>query len=188
MEPSGKLTESIVLAQLGVNDKNQWMLYDEKLKPFFEYIAANLDQDNILTPEEVFQYDSLLTSGAYKEGDELAEELKELEKCFPGIFSVTDGSIEEMQRELGFLKKNTAEREDRIVQIEQAQRKQLLAIESNRKQYIELEYQEKLLTDECLEKARTLENLQKSNQTSVLQSKHTYIQPVSSNQFEMSCL
>lgn len=179
MSEFSELTESKVLALLGIDDKNRWILYDEKLKKFFEHIANNLDEDNILTPEEIRQYEALLACGEYKEGEELSDELKELEHCFPGIFTVTDESIEEMQREIEFLKKDTAEREDRIVRMEEAQRKQQLATESNMKRSIELDYEEKLLTDECLEKAKKLEDLQKSNQQSALQQKQAHMQPVS---------
>lgn len=149
------------------------------MKKFFDYLSENLDEDNILTPEEVCQYEALLASGEYKEGDELTEELKNLEKCFPGIFAVTDESIEDMQREIEFLKKDTAEREDRIMRMEEAQKKQLMTIESNQKQSLELEYQKKLLAEECLEKAKVLDDLQKSNTKSVVELKQAYVQQVS---------
>lgn len=174
-----KLSTSKVLATIGLDEKNQWLLYDGEMRKFLEYIAENLYGDNVLTNEEVMQYETLKDSGELKTGEELSEQLKELEQCFPGIFDVTDKSIEEMQLEIEFLKKDTAEREKRISRMQETQRKQEIAVAQSQKRIDELDYLEKLQIEECTEKSKRLEDLQKCNHKAVVELKELYLQPVS---------
>lgn len=51
------MENSQILRELGLNDKNQWILFDEKARKFLEYIDKNLDSDNVLTDKELLQYE-----------------------------------------------------------------------------------------------------------------------------------
>lgn len=172
------LTNSKVLKELGLNEKNQWILYDEKAKKFFEYLAGNIDEENILTKTETEALEEIKAAGKFLEGDALTEELKTLETYFPGILSVTDESIEEMEQELKFLQADTKEREERIRRMEETQKQQLKEKEVLEKRNIELDYQVKMLAEESLDKAQKLEEHQKSNQKMILEFKQTF-EPVS---------
>jgi hypothetical protein len=43
------LKDSKTLKELGLNEKNEWILYDEKPKAFFEFLTQSIDADNILS-------------------------------------------------------------------------------------------------------------------------------------------
>lgn len=173
-----KLLESKVLKDLGMDEASQWMLYDDNLKEFFEHLA-NLDEDNILTDEELKQYKELKAAGLYVEGEELEEKLKEVELRFPGILTITGEEVEEMERELAFLEADCNEREERIERMKKADEKQLKEISEIEEKYQELDYQENLLTEELEQKAAKLSNLQKSNQQMVRELNEIYAEPVS---------
>lgn len=175
------LLNSKVLKKLGLDDKNQWILYDDKARAFFEYLSENLDEGNILTQKELEQFEDLKATGKYLElGEALDEELKALESHFPGILALTDES-QEIEDELKFLEQETAEREARIARMIESGKKQLREMEIIEKHSNELDYTEKTLTNECLKDAEDLSERQKKNQQKVLQLKQTYIQPVSDN-------
>jgi chromosome segregation ATPase len=173
------LQSSKVLVELGLNEKNQWILYDEKPRKFFEYIAENLDEDNILTEKELKKYNDLVSAGLFLEGEALTEQMKTLESYFPGILSITDESVEEMERELKFLEADTQEREARILRMEETEKQLSNEIEVLEKKQIEIDYQEKQLTLECTEKAKILTELQQSNQQLIIHLNEIYTQPVS---------
>jgi HAUS augmin-like complex subunit 3 len=173
------LQDSKTLKELGLNEKNQWVLFDDKPKAFFEHLAANIDSDNILSESELKQYEELCASGQFLEGDALTEELKALESHFPGILTISDEEINEMERELEFLENDTKERKERIVRMEDCQKRQLRDIEALEKKHFDMDYQGKQLEEECLEKASILSDLQKSNQKKIADLKQTYTQPVS---------
>lgn len=174
-----KLLKSKVLKNLGLTDKNQWMLYDDKSQKFFEYLADNLDEDNILSPEELARIAEIEAAGNYLEGDALNEELKKLESSFPGILTITDESTEEVERELEFFQNELKEREERIARMEETKKQQLKKLERLDRQQTDLKYQEKLLTEQCLKKAQVLQDLQRTNQEKISELKQSYIQPVS---------
>lgn len=166
------------LQKLGLNEKNQWILYDEKPKAFFEHINMYIDNENILSEQEQKQYEELCASGQYLEGDALTDELKALESHFPGILTIDDGEIDKFERELEFLEKDTQERKDRIKRMEETEKRQLRDIEANDKKHFEFDYQGKHLQEQCFQKASALMELQKSNQKKVVDLKEVYIQPV----------
>lgn len=173
------LQQSKVLKDLGLTEKNQWILQDEKVRPFFEYLAENFDDENILTPAEYEQYKDLVASGQFLEGEALSQELQELELKFPGISTITDESVEELEREVAFMKQQIKEQDSRVARMEEYKRNQLKEIEALEDKNQELDYQEDLLTKDCLEKSKALEELQISNQHMVAELRQSYTQPVS---------
>lgn len=173
------LLGSKVLKDIGLDDKNQWILYDEQARTFFDYLSCIIDEDNILSSAELEKSENLKATGKYLQpGDALDEELKALEAHFPGILSITDESIEEMKRELNFLECDTSERGSRLARMLESEKQEIREIEIIEKQNIELEYQENMLTNGCLEKAKILNELEIGNQQKVLDLKQIYLQPV----------
>lgn len=173
------LMDSEVLKSLGLDEKSEWMLYDDKAREFFKFIANNLDSDNVLTPDELKAYKDIEAAGNYLKGDALAEELRSLESFFPGILTVSESQIKEQERELAMLKADTATRQDRMGRMEETMKHQQRDIERFEKRRQDLEYQEKLLTQEAIEKTAQLEELQKLNLQRTKDLKQTYIEPVS---------
>lgn len=173
------LKTSTALKELGLDDKNQWLLYDDNARKFFEYLSQNIDYQNILSQQEIRKYEELKAADQYLEpGYSLDEELKALEAHFPGILSVTDESISEVEQELKCYDL-ISEREARIERMIESEKKELLETEVIEEQLVEIECQEKVLAEECLEKAKMLTDLQKENQQMTLLLKQTYIDPVS---------
>lgn len=172
------LKESKFLQALGLDEKNEWMLYDENMKKFFEYLAANFDDDNILTEEDTKMCEDLKAKGGYLEGEALTEALKELETTFPGILTITDEDLENKKQELKLLEDENFERDERIARMEETRKTQQRDIEALEKRHFEVDYQLKFVTKECLEKADELSELQKSNQQKIAQLSQIYTQPV----------
>ena len=173
-----KVINSEVLKTLGLDEKNEWMLYDDKAREFFEWCANNLDKDNILTENELSQYEAIKISGQFLEGDALTEELKALESYFPGILTLDEKEIEEKERELNFLNADTTSRTDRIDRMKRTEQKQMKQIEEIEKKRIAEEYQQKLLTEECVAKAKDVDEIKRSNLQKMDELRKSYIEPV----------
>lgn len=174
-----KLQKSGVLKNLGLDEKNTWILYDEAPRDFFEHLAANLDEANILTEIEYEQYKDLLVSSQFLEGDALTEELKELESQFPGILEINDDSIEELEQEFKQLESEQRDRVDRIARMEETVKQQRKYNAELEMKSFDLDYQEDQVTKECIEKVKKLSELQESNQLKIVQLTQTYMQLVS---------
>ena len=71
-----KLENSKVLKDIGLDEKNKWILHEEKAQKFFEFIANNVDNSNILTNFELFEYEKLVEAGKVLNDEELERELK----------------------------------------------------------------------------------------------------------------
>lgn len=173
------LMDSEVLKSLGLDEKSEWMLYDEKARKFFEYIANNLDGDNVLTVDELKAYQEIVAAGTYLKGEALSDELRSLESFFPGILTITEEQIKEHERELAMLKADTASRTDRISRMKETALNQQRDVERFEKKRVDLEYQENILTQEAIVMSAQLEEQQKLNLQRTKDLKQTYIEPVS---------
>lgn len=198
------MEQSKILKDLGINEKNQYLLHDENAKKFFEYIVENLDEDNVLSDKELQLYEvkffliinslflswfiaqqDLVASGQFLEGDALAGKLQELELKYSGIFSITDADVEEMEQELKFIEVDNKEREERITRMEETRKQQSIEISKAEERQFELKYETKLVSESCFRKAQELTELQKSNKEKVAKLIEVYTQPVSENMFIM---
>lgn len=198
------MEQSKILKDLGINEKNQYLLHDENAKKFFEYIVENLDEDNVLSDKELQLYEvkffliihslflswfiaqqDLVASGQFLEGDALAGKLQELELKYSGIFSITDADVEEMEQELKFIEADNKEREERITRMEETRKQQSIEISKAEERQFELKYETKLVSESCFRKAQELTELQKSNKEKVAKLIEVYTQPVSENMFIM---
>ena len=143
---------------------------NDKAREFLEWCATNLDKDNILTEHELAQYEAIKVSGQFLEGDALTEELKALESYFPGILTLDEKEIEQKERELNFLNADTTSRTDRIDRMKKT--------EEIEKKRIAEDYQQKLLTEECVAKAKEVDEIKKSNLQKMDELRKSYIEPV----------
>jgi hypothetical protein len=173
------LENSKVLKLLGLDDKNKWILHDEKAQKFFEYIANNFDESNILTDSEIQEYEDLKSAGLVLSDEDLEKELKNIESTFPGFFSVTDEKIKALEEEVKKLEAETTERAERLSRMQECEDEQLRNIAKIERENHDILFQQQLLTDECKAKAKELSNLQKSNTEKIAQLNQIYLQPVS---------
>lgn len=173
------IENSQVLKLIGLDEKNKWILQEQKASNFFEYITKNLDESNILTDSEIKEYEDLLAAGRVLNDDELEKEMKEIEIAFPGFFSVTDEKLEDMEEKIQKLQSEISERSDRISRMDDAGCEQSKEIRDLEKKSIEVNLQLKFVTEQCMEKAKQLTLIQKSNNQKVSNLNQIYIQSVS---------
>lgn len=175
------LENSKVLKLIGLDEKNKWILQDEKAQKFFEYIAANLDESNILTDMELKEYEDLKAANLILEGEDLEREIKNIESTFPGFFSVTDDKIEDLEEQVRLMEAEIAERTDRLARMQDCGNDQLREIARIEKENQDVLVQCKLVGDDCMKQTKQLQNLQKSNSEKIAQLNQMYIQTVSIN-------
>lgn len=192
-----------VLKELGLKDSNQWILYEEKPKKFFEHITDNLDDDNVLTDKELKFYEvsmlslclslpvsyfhslqDLVAAKQFLEGDSLSDQLKSLEFRYSGINTLTDNEVDELELDLRILEADTKDREERILRMKETHRHQLNDIVEVEKRKFERDYQETQITESCILMAQDLSKIQESNKQKTMQLNEIYTQPVST----VSCI
>ncbi|KAL7029827.1 hypothetical protein ACKWTF_006383 [Chironomus riparius] len=175
-----KLENSKVLKDIGLDEKNKWILHEEKAQKFFEFIANNVDNSNILTNSELFEHEKLIEAGKVLNDEELERELKNIEESFPGFFSVNDDELDELEAEVKKLEADINERSDRLSRIKDFEGEQLKTITELERINSEVALKERLLTEECLKRSSELESLQETNSKEVAQLDKIYTQPQSS--------
>jgi hypothetical protein len=172
------LENSEVLKEIGLNEKNKWILQEEKAKRFFEFIANNIDKSNILTNSELQEYEKLVEAGKVLSDEELEKELKNIEHSFPGFFSVTDDQIAKLEDEVKRLEADINERSEgksKMKDFESEQKKTISELEIINGEY---ELKERLLSEECLKRSSELESLQLSNSQATAELNKIYTQQV----------
>ena len=152
-----KLENSKVLKDIGLDEKNKWILHEEKAQKFFEFLANNVDNSNILTNSELFEYEKLIEAGKVLNDEQLEAELKNIEESFPGFFSVNDDELEEMEEEVKRLEADINERSDRLSRMKDCDGEQLKTITELERINGENALKERLLTEECLKRSSELE-------------------------------
>lgn len=196
------LQKSKVLKELGLEEKDHWMLHDENGRKMFEWIDQNLgliqidiflkkfwnvsvisDRSNILTDQELTDYKAIVSAGLYKTGDALDEDLKSLEAEYPGVLETTedelDKTIEQLERELAFVKEVTTRREVSVAKIKKSRKVQRSKIADIEKKREELVYEEKVLTEMCIVDTQKLSALKKSNLETSEELKKIFLESVS---------
>lgn len=175
------LENSSVLKEIGLDERNKWILNEEKAKKFFEFIANNLDKSNILTNSELQEYDKLVEAGKVLSDEDLENELKNIEQSFPGFFSVTDDKIADLEDEVKRLEMDISERSERLSRMKDFEGEQIKTISEQERINGEIALKERLLTEECLKRSSELESLQESNSQEVAQLNKIYTLQVCTN-------
>ncbi|KAG5685092.1 hypothetical protein PVAND_014293 [Polypedilum vanderplanki] len=171
------LENSEILKLLGLNDNNKWILQDEVARKFFEYIANNLDSDNILTDSEIRQYEELKVANLILEDEELQNEIKNIETNFPGFFLVSDEEIKELEQQVKQMENEKNEREERVARMQEYEEEQLKKIAKVEKQNQNILIQQKLYIDDCRKKSKELIKLQKTNLENIAYLNEIYTLP-----------
>lgn len=172
------LENSKVLKDIGLDEKNKWILHEEKSQKFFEFITSNLDNSNILTNSELQEYEKLIEAGNVLNDEELEHELKNIEQSFPGFFSINDDELADLEDEVMKLEIDINERSERLSRMKDFEDEQLKTIKELERANIEIGLKERLLTEECLKRSSKLENLQETNSQETAQLNKLYTQQV----------
>lgn len=167
----------MVLKELGINEKNKWILLDSKAKKFLEYLSENTTKENIVNPTEMDKFEELNSKGKYPYSvDKLNKELKELEYIFPGVSRLTDVLIEKTGQDLKFFNFLMSGCEGIIPRTKQTENRGPRGIEFAYKRNIELVSQESNMNSICLRKVKFLGELQMKHKKKNLHVKESHIQ------------
>nr|XP_014096129.1 augmin complex subunit dgt3 [Bactrocera oleae] len=149
--------------KLGFDCANQWILYDDRFQKFFNFFTENITDVNILTENEVLEFDELKQRGELLESTERAAKLKELEIVNPGLLQYTEEQVTAMSEDLNLLEHT----EDCYVSLVEEMRGTKNKINA---QLGDLENEISILTskendmlNECQNYARRLEEMQLEN-------------------------
>lgn len=174
-----ELNESKVLKDLGLNQKNTWVIYDKAPKQFFEFLSTNFDDRNILSEVELQKTKELQESGEWLDEEAVNEELRLIREKYPEIDDLSDEKVKELEDELDFYSNLLNEREKRCEKIQQEIADVDQQIESNEKEEIDLIHHEKCLKESCSSSITKLDQCIHENQTRVSSINEVYSQPVS---------
>lgn len=103
------LKNSKLLKKLGVDSSDQWIIYDENFKKFFNFLSENITDANILTEREVLESDSLKQRGEWLEEDARKLKLQQIEVDNPGLLKYTDDDVDILTEEIATIKEATEE-------------------------------------------------------------------------------
>lgn len=149
---------------LGFDETNSWMLYDENLQPFFEFLENNITQENILTTEEVEMVADLESRNALLPEEECDKIISKLSKKFDGICDENiDDQIAAMELEIRDLKKAKQMYEEVNLEMKQSLEVIQPKISSMEMKIIDLETVEKQAQEKCITLATQLQDAQKEN-------------------------
>jgi hypothetical protein len=163
-----------VLKQLGLKDKNEWLLYDnDKGNKFFHYLE-NVGNINVLNSEE-YEYSR---EREYLKDEKLAKELETLESHFPGLFLATQQSNDDMEQDILFWNLDTAQSNFRTSRIEESEKEQLKILEKADRNKMNLNFRMQQNVSSSILQSESLQELQNVNQTNIKLSKELYLQLV----------
>lgn len=146
-------------------DDSCWMLYDENLQNFFNFLENNVTKENILTDEEIqISADWKSRNTPMLSEEECNEKLKEYSKKFEGVANENiDREIEDVEHEISDLeqiKKSYDEVNQEMEKNLEFTKTKISALESK---IIELETAEKQAHEKCMSLARQVQDVQKEN-------------------------
>ncbi|XP_055381278.1 augmin complex subunit dgt3 [Condylostylus longicornis] len=154
---------SDIFKKIGLDESNQWVVYDESYQIFFSWFTASVKNNNTLTELEILEMNDLRKDGEYIQGSELDNKMSELVKSYPNILNYEDVDALNFKIEL----QSKKEIYDMFYDLSQDIEKTKCALNrrvSNAEIKIqEISSQEDLLYKNCLQKARKLQELQKEN-------------------------
>lgn len=112
------MESSEILKSLGLNDKNKWILYDDKAYNFFKYCDEYLNNKNCLTEAENLIFNDFILSTEFDENIKKEDELK-----YAGILSINEDSIKENDNYATLIEEENEERLNRILKMQEYARK-----------------------------------------------------------------
>lgn len=149
---------------LGFDETSSWMLYDENLQKFFNFLENNITHENILTSEEVQMANDLESRNALIPEDECNEIISELSQKFDGIFNENiDNEITSLEREIRDLRKAQEMYKEVNLEMKQSLEAMQPRISSMEMEIIDLETFEMRSQEKCFALGNQLQEAQKEN-------------------------
>lgn len=173
------LLDSKILKDLGLNQKNTWIIYDKAPKAFFDHLTTHFDNNNLLSEEELLQIRELEESGELLNADEIARQLSAIEEQIPDVHEMTDEHLKRLESDLDLytnLLCNRGLRCDGIQQTMQEMQREMDALE---RENFELENRQRELTEVCRDEVKRLDRLTETNQMSCRTMTELVVQRVS---------
>lgn len=175
------LVDSKILLDLGLNQKNTWIIYDKAPNAFFNHLTRYFDENNLLSDDELLKIKELEESEEMLPEDEIAKHLEMIEEQIPDVHEMTDEHLKKLESDLDFhmnLLSNRELRSDKIQQSIQAVQNKTDELE---RENFDLDHREKELKEMCTESIRKLDQLMEVNQTKCRMITELFVQPVSAS-------
>lgn len=173
------LVDSKILKDLGLNQKNTWIIYDKAPKAFFEHLTRYFDDNNLLGEEELLKICDLEESFELLNEDEIAQQLRSIERQIPDVHEMTDEHLKQLESDLDLYTNLLCNRGLRCDRIQQTIQEMQIETDELEKENFELENRQKDLTEVCSESIRRLDQLTESNQTNCRAMTDLIVQRVS---------
>lgn len=169
-----------LLKKLNFDVKDQWLLYDENLKPFFSWFFTNIDSnDNVLSDLEISEFEDLKSAKKVLPEEELELELTKIEKEFPGLLTLTESDIEAHESKLKMLESEESLLKSQLQCMKETETQAISDLEMMEREQLDSEYRLHVMTQSSIEKSKSLSSLQNSIQHRIIQLNQCYLQTVS---------
>ncbi|CAO1414184.1 unnamed protein product [Diamesa hyperborea] len=166
-----------LLKKLNFEAKDQWLLYDENLKPFFSWFFTNIDaNDNVLSDLELSEFEDLKRAKKVLTEEDLELELKKIEKEFPGLLTLSESDIEAQESKLKKLEAEENLLKTQLQCMKETEAKAMKDLEIMEREQLDTEYRLHVITQSSVEKSKSLSNLQNSIQHRIVQLNQCYLQ------------
>ncbi|CAO1393918.1 unnamed protein product [Diamesa serratosioi] len=167
----------ILLKKLNFDAKDEWLLYDENLKPFFSWFFSNIDaNDNVLSDLEISEYKDLQKAGRDLTEEELDVQLKIIEKEYPGLLTLTDDDIQDCESHLKMLESEERLLTNQLKCMNETETHALRNLEALEREQMDAEYRLHVIIQSSIEKSKILSSLQSSTQNRIIQLNQCYLQ------------
>lgn len=173
------LLDSKILKDLGLNQKNTWIIYDKAPKAFFDHLTTHFDNNNLLSEEELLQIRELEESGELLNADEIARQLSAIEEQIPDVHEMTDEHLKRLESDLDLYTNLLCNRGLRCDGIQQTMQEMQREIDELERENFELENRQRELTEKCRDDVRRLDGLTETNQMSCRTMTELVVQRVS---------
>lgn len=168
-----------LLKKLNFEAKDQWLLYDENLKPFFSWFFENIDaNDNVLSDLEISEFEDLKRTKRLLTDEELELELKKVEKEFPGLLTLSESDIEAQKSKLKKLEAEESLLKTQLQSMKETEARATKDLEIMEREQLDSEYRLHVITQSSIEKSKSLSSLQNSTHHKIVQLNQCYLQTV----------
>ncbi|XP_067632452.1 augmin complex subunit dgt3 [Eurosta solidaginis] len=149
--------------KLGFDSANQWILYDDRFQKFFNFFTDKITDANILSENEVLEYEEMEIRNELLEVAERTEKLAELENVYPGLRNYTEYEVKNLAEELQLLE-HTEDSLSTLVEDMRCTKSKINSrlVDLENKITVVTNKENELLND-CQAKTRRLEELQREN-------------------------
>lgn len=175
------LVDAKILKDLGLNQKNTWIIYDKAPNAFFNHLTNYFDENNLLSDEELLKIKELEESDELLPEDEIVKHLEMIEEQIPDVHEMSDEHLKKLESDLDFYMNLLSNRELRCDKIQQTIQAIQNETDELERENFDLDHREKELKEICGDSIRRLDQMVDENRSKCRMVTDLFIQPVSSS-------